>query len=143
MQDRQPDEPGQLDHARVADGVAAGGEGQAQEALDSYGKVIATDVRPTRAEAVYRTLLMLEKSGDIDLAKATDTLAAEAMTWVGSDADAPVPGGHVEEGASPGPDGGSPGAWGTGDNGGAHGKAAWTVGGEGGEEGGAIFWGVI
>lgn len=58
-------------------------EGHQQEALDSYGQVIATDVRPTRAEAVYRTLLLLEKSGDIDLAKATDTLATEAMTWRG------------------------------------------------------------
>ena len=57
--------------------------GQTQEALDTDGQVIAADVRPTRAEAVYRTLLLLRANGKIDLAKATTTLAAEAMLWRG------------------------------------------------------------
>jgi len=58
--------------------------GQTQEALDTYGQVIAADVRPTHAEAVYRTLLLLRQSGKIDLGKATGTLAAEAMLWRGN-----------------------------------------------------------
>ena len=76
-------DPEQVSLYQLMQGRIAELEGKGQEALDSYGQVIATDVRPTRAEAVYRTLLMLEKSGDIDLAKATDTLATEAMTWRG------------------------------------------------------------
>ncbi len=58
------------------------------EALESYGTVIAADFRPTRAEAVYRTLLLLKKSGKVDLAKATDTLAAEVLTWRGTELEA-------------------------------------------------------
>ena len=69
----------QLQQGRVAEML-----GQTQEALDSYGQVIAADVRPTRAEAVYRTLLVLRQTGKIDLAKATTTLAAEAMLWRGN-----------------------------------------------------------
>ena len=69
----------QLLQGRVAEML-----GQTQEALDTYGQVIAADVRPTRAEAVYRTLLLLRKTGKIDLAKATATLAAEAMLWRGN-----------------------------------------------------------
>ena len=57
--------------------------GRDQEALDTYGQVIALDVRPTRAEAVYRTLSLLDKDGRLDLAKATQTLAAETMLWRG------------------------------------------------------------
>lgn len=58
-------------------------EGRSQEALDTYGQVIASEVRPTRAEAVYRTLLVLDKEGRLDLAKGTQTLAAEAFMWRG------------------------------------------------------------
>jgi hypothetical protein len=76
-------DPEQVSLYELMQGRIAELEGHAHDALDSYGKVISTDVRPTRAEAVYRTLLMLEKSGDIDLGKATETLAAEAMTWRG------------------------------------------------------------
>ncbi|KKB09901.1 hypothetical protein [Devosia chinhatensis] len=57
--------------------------GHMQEALDTYGQVIAAEVRPTRAEAVYRTLLLLDKEQRLDLNKATQTLAAEAMLWRG------------------------------------------------------------
>ncbi|HEY9009938.1 MAG TPA: hypothetical protein VIN06_02875 [Devosia sp.] len=58
--------------------------GATGEALDSYGQVIAADIRPTRAEAVYRTLLILQTEGRMDLPKATATLAAEAMLWRGN-----------------------------------------------------------
>jgi tetratricopeptide (TPR) repeat protein len=54
------------------------------EALETYGQVIATDIRPTRAEAVYRTLLVLDKEGKIDLNKAITTLSAEALLWRGN-----------------------------------------------------------
>jgi hypothetical protein len=57
--------------------------GRAQEAMDTYGQVIASEVRPTRAEAVYRTLMLLDKEGRLDLARATQTLAAETMLWRG------------------------------------------------------------
>ena len=69
----------QLFQGRVAEVL-----GQTQEALDTYGQVIAADVRPTHAEAVYRTLLLLRQDGKIDLSKATGTLAAEAMLWRGN-----------------------------------------------------------
>jgi hypothetical protein len=59
-------------------------QGQVAEALDTYGQVIASEVRPTRAEAVYRTLLLLQQTGKIDLEKATATLSAEAMMWRGN-----------------------------------------------------------
>ena len=68
----------QLMQGRIAEGT-----GSVQEALDTYGQVISSDVRPTRAEAVYRTLLLLKQTGKIDLNKATNTLAAEAMLWRG------------------------------------------------------------
>lgn len=58
--------------------------GQTDVALEDYGQVITADIRPTRAEAVYRTILMLNEQGRIDLTAATDTLAAEAMLWRGN-----------------------------------------------------------
>jgi hypothetical protein len=63
-------------------------EGKDAEAIDTYGRVIAADVRPTRAEAVYRTLLLLQRAGKIDLEKATSTLAAEALLWRGGPLEA-------------------------------------------------------
>ena len=54
------------------------------DALDAYGQVIASEVRPTRAEAVYRTLLVLRETNQIDLAKATTTLSAETILWRGN-----------------------------------------------------------
>lgn len=63
-------------------------EGHLQDAVDTYGQVIAADVRPTRAEAVYRTLLLLQQTGKADLAKATETLSAEVLTWRGTPLEA-------------------------------------------------------
>jgi hypothetical protein len=58
-------------------------EGRNQEALDTYGQVIASEIRPTRAEAVYRTLRLLDNEQRLDLAKGTQTLAAETLLWRG------------------------------------------------------------
>jgi hypothetical protein len=69
----------QLFQGRIAEA-----QGRVTEALESYGQVIASEIRPTRAEAVYRTLLVLRSTGQIDLAKATETLSAETMLWRGN-----------------------------------------------------------
>lgn len=59
-------------------------QGRIEEAIDTYGQVIAADVRPTRAEAVYRTLKLLDGEGKLDLTKATATLSAESLLWRGN-----------------------------------------------------------
>lgn len=63
-------------------------QGRKAEALDTYGQVITADIRPTRAEAVFRTLLILNGEGKIDLAKATETLASESLMWRGGPLEA-------------------------------------------------------
>jgi hypothetical protein len=77
-------DPEQTSFFQLMQGRVAELEGHDQDAVDTYGQVIAYDFRPTRAEAVYRTLLLLRKAGKVDLAKATDTLSAEAMMWRGT-----------------------------------------------------------
>jgi tetratricopeptide (TPR) repeat protein len=62
--------------------------GRIDEAIDTYGQVIAADVRPTRAEAIYRTLYLLDQAGKLDLAKATQTLSAESLLWRGNPLEA-------------------------------------------------------
>jgi len=64
------------------------GRGRLVEAIDTYGHVIAADIRPTRAEAIYRTLKLLDRQGTLNLAKATQTLSAEAMLWRGDGLEA-------------------------------------------------------
>jgi hypothetical protein len=76
--------PEQASLYQLLGGRIAEAEGRTDEALDTYGQVIAADFRPTRAEAVYRTILVLDKTGKVDAAKATRTLAAEAMLWRGN-----------------------------------------------------------
>lgn len=80
--------PEEVSTYQLMQGRIAELENHVQEALDTYGQVIAADVRPARAEAVYRTLLLLQQSGRIDLKKATDTLAAEALLWRGGKLEA-------------------------------------------------------
>lgn len=63
-------------------------DGRTEEAIDTYGQVIAADIRPTRAEAIYRTLLLLDQAGQLNLAKATDTLSAESLLWRGNPLEA-------------------------------------------------------
>jgi len=77
-------EPEQVSLYQLLQGRIAEAQGRTTEALDAYGQVIATEVRPTRAEAVYRTLLVLRNTGKIDLAKATEALSAETMLWRGN-----------------------------------------------------------
>lgn len=77
-------DPEQVSFFQLMQGRVAELEGHNQDAVDSYGQVIAYDFRPTRAEAVYRTLLLLRQEGKVDLAKATETLSAEAMMWRGT-----------------------------------------------------------
>lgn len=62
--------------------------GRTEEALDTYGQVIADEIRPTRAEAIYRTMMVLDKAGTLDLEKAAQTLSAEAMLWRGNPLEA-------------------------------------------------------
>ncbi|QDZ10779.1 tetratricopeptide repeat protein [Devosia ginsengisoli] len=64
------------------------GRDRISEAIDTYGQVIAADIRPTRAEAIYRTLRLLDQQGTLDLAKATDTLSAESLLWRGNPLEA-------------------------------------------------------
>ncbi|MGJ8527650.1 hypothetical protein [Maritalea sp.] len=54
-----------------------------EEALDTYGGVMTADVRPTHAEAVYRTLLILDKTKRIDVEKAKQTLENQSLIWRG------------------------------------------------------------
>ncbi|RYE85567.1 MAG: hypothetical protein EOP19_09215 [Hyphomicrobiales bacterium] len=78
----------QISLYQLLQGRVAELNGATDEALDTYGQVIAADIRPTRAEAVYRTLLVLDKESRADLAKATTTLSAEAMLWRGNKLEA-------------------------------------------------------
>ncbi|SEP98512.1 hypothetical protein SAMN05428969_1410 [Devosia sp. YR412] len=64
------------------------GRGRVPEAIDTYGQVIAADIRPTRAEAIYRTLHLLDEQGTLDLTKASQTLSAEALLWRGNPLEA-------------------------------------------------------
>jgi tetratricopeptide (TPR) repeat protein len=68
---------------QMLQGRVAEAEERYHEALEIYGQVIAADIRPSRAEAVYRTLSLLDRTGRLDVAKAATTLAAEAMMWRG------------------------------------------------------------
>jgi hypothetical protein len=81
-------DPEQASLYQLLQGRLAEAEARTDEAIDTYGQVIAADFRPTRAEAVYRTLLLLDKAGRINLDKATQTLAAEAMLWRGNPLEA-------------------------------------------------------
>ncbi len=63
-------------------------ERRLDEALDTYGQVIAADIRPTRAEAIYRTLVLLDRMKRLDPLRAAETLAAESMVWRGDELEA-------------------------------------------------------
>ncbi|HEY0919087.1 tetratricopeptide repeat protein, partial [Devosia sp.] len=76
-------DPEQVSFHHLLQGRLAETEQRVDEALDIYGQVIAADVRPTRTEAVYRTLQLLDKAGRLDVAKAIGTLSAEVLLWRG------------------------------------------------------------
>jgi hypothetical protein len=77
-------DPEQASLYHLLSGRVDEGHGRLAEAVDTYGQVIAADIRPTRAEAIYRTLYLLNEQGTLDLAKATETLSAEALLWRGN-----------------------------------------------------------
>ncbi len=58
------------------------------EALDNYGLVIAMDVRPTRAEAILRTVMLLEKMGRLEDEKGMEILSRESIVWRGGAVEA-------------------------------------------------------
>jgi len=63
-------------------------DGRYDEALDNYGRVIAQDIRPTRAGAIYRTVALLDKMGRLDAAKGAQTLSRESIVWRGGPLEA-------------------------------------------------------
>ena len=81
-------DPEQVTEYRLLEGMIAESENRINDALETYGQVIAADIRPTRAEAVYRTLAMLDSTGEIDVVKATETLSAETLMWRGNPLEA-------------------------------------------------------
>ncbi|HEY4199866.1 MAG TPA: hypothetical protein VGM83_04830 [Devosiaceae bacterium] len=81
-------DPEGLSTLRLLSGRVDEAAGRTQDALDSYGQVIAADFRPSRAEAVFRTLTVLDKAGNLDLDKATASLASEALLWRGGPLEA-------------------------------------------------------
>ncbi|SFZ81525.1 hypothetical protein SAMN02983003_0546 [Devosia enhydra] len=68
---------------QLINGRIAEAQGRSDEALDIYGAVMAAEIPPTRAEAVYRTLDLLNRLGRLDVPKARETLAAESLMWRG------------------------------------------------------------
>lgn len=77
-----------LDNDQVADfnlltGRIAEERGDLSNAIDIYGQVIAMEVRAPRAEAVYRTLKILDEQKRLDIVKGAQTLSAEALLWRG------------------------------------------------------------
>lgn len=81
-------EPEEVSELRVLSGRVDELAGRNDQALDAYGQVIAADYRPSRAEAVYRTLTILRQEGRIDTPKAINALAAESMLWRGGELEA-------------------------------------------------------
>lgn len=65
-------------------------EGRPEEALVTYGSVISAGYRPTEAEATYRTTLVLDGLGRLDLNSAVDTLSTQAMVWRGDALEARI-----------------------------------------------------
>lgn len=58
------------------------------EALDTFGLVIAAGVRPTHAAAVYETLKLLDRMGRLDPTRAAETLISETLVWRGDEIEA-------------------------------------------------------
>lgn len=83
---------GQVAEFNLLSGRIAEEEGRLDAALDIYGQVIATEVRPSRAEAVYRTLRILDQQKRLDVARGAQTLAAEALLWRGDALEASMQG---------------------------------------------------
>ncbi|MDV3250480.1 hypothetical protein DevBK_03935 [Devosia sp. BK] len=86
-----------LGNDQVADfnlltGRIAEERGEFNNAIDIYGQVIAMEVREPRAEAVYRTLKILDQQKRLDIVKGAQTLSAEALLWRGDALEASMQG---------------------------------------------------
>ena len=57
--------------------------GLENDALEGYGRVIAADRRGSTAEAVLRTIEILDDMGQLDIAKGIHTLAVQSTLWRG------------------------------------------------------------
>lgn len=75
--------PDQLSDFQLLNGRLDELRGNSAEALQSYGRVIAADRRPTMAEAVLRTVRLLDRTGQLDVARAVDTLRVQSTLWRG------------------------------------------------------------
>ncbi|SFV30815.1 hypothetical protein SAMN05216456_1139 [Devosia crocina] len=82
----------QVAEFNLLSGRIAEAEGRLQSAVDTYGQVIASEQRQWRAEAVYRTLQILDQEGRLDVARGAQTLAAEALLWRGDALEASMQG---------------------------------------------------
>ncbi|KKB79890.1 hypothetical protein VW35_05255 [Devosia soli] len=82
----------QVAEFNLLSGRIAEEEGKPEEAIAIYGQVIASEVRPSRAEAVYRTLQLLDEEKRLDVVKGAQTLAAEALLWRGDALEASMQG---------------------------------------------------
>jgi hypothetical protein len=63
-------------------------EGRDEEALYTYAGAIAAGFRPARAEAVLRTMIILDRLGKLDINRAAQTLAVEQLVWRGDGLEA-------------------------------------------------------
>ncbi|HWV20133.1 MAG TPA: hypothetical protein VN036_03815 [Devosia sp.] len=75
--------PDQVAEFSLLSGRIAEEQGRLDAALDLYGQTIATEIRPARAEAVFRTLGILDQQKRLDVVRGAQTLAAEALLWRG------------------------------------------------------------
>ncbi|WP_127144716.1 hypothetical protein [Pelagibacterium montanilacus] len=57
--------------------------GNAAAALESYGRAITADRRPTTAEAVLRTITLLDRMGRLDPERALPAVEVQAALWRG------------------------------------------------------------
>ncbi len=58
-------------------------QGRDLDAIESYGRVITADRRPTTTQAVLRTMSVLDRMERLDVARAVDTLSVQAAIWRG------------------------------------------------------------
>lgn len=75
--------PDQISEFELLSGSLDELNGRYAEALESYGRVIAADRRPTTAEGVLRTIALLDKMDRLDVPRAISTLSAQSTIWRG------------------------------------------------------------
>lgn len=75
--------PDQISEFELLSGALDELNGRHAEALESYGRVIAADRRPTTPEAVLRTIALLDEMGRLDVTRAVATLSVQSALWRG------------------------------------------------------------